>query len=189
MIPIGTAENPEEAQSFSKNSSRKRGDLSTPQSSLKVRLATKADAENITALINLAFGVAEMFFIDEPRITLDGVLEYLATGEFLLAEDASVLAGCVYLEPRGERTYLGLLSVDPTFQKSGIGSTLMTAAEERWLARGAKFIDILIVNLRAELPEFYGKRGYVMTGTSPFPEDVQTKIPCHFVNMTKSLIQ
>jgi hypothetical protein len=68
-----------------------------------------------------------------------------------------------------------------------MGSLLMTAAEEHCRARKDRFIDILIVNLREELPSFYGKRGYVKTGISPFPKDVETKVPCHFINMSKAL--
>ena len=105
--------------------------MSTPQQSFTIRCANEADAENIVALINSAFRSAESFFIDGDRITLKEVLEHLQAGEFLLAEDNNRLIACVYLEPRGERTYLGLLSVDPALQKSGIGSLLMTAAEDR----------------------------------------------------------
>lgn len=161
--------------------------MSTPKQSFTVRSATEADAEDIVSLINAAFRIAESFFIDGDRITLKEVREYLQTGEFLLAEDDNRLIACVYLEPRGERTYLGLLSVDPTLQKSGIGSLLMTAAEDRLRERNSKFIDILTVSLREELPAFYGKRGYVRTGTSPFPSDLKTKLPVHFVHMTKNL--
>jgi hypothetical protein len=49
-------------------------------------------------------------------------------------------------------------------------------------------MDILIVSLRDELPGFYQKRGYVQNGTSAFPADVETKIPCHFINMSKPLL-
>ena len=161
--------------------------MSTPQQSFTIRPAIEADAENIVELINAAFRIVESFFIEGNRITLNEVLEHLQLGEFLLAEDNNRLIACVYLEPRGERTYLGLLSVDPTLQKGGIGSLLMTAAEERWRERNAKYIDILTVSLREELSAFYGKRGYVKTGTSPFPPDVKTKLPVHFVNMSKRL--
>ena len=44
-----------------------------------------------------------------------------------------------------------------------------------------------IANLREELPPFYKSRGYVESGTSPFPEDEPTKLPCHFIAMTKEL--
>ena len=161
--------------------------MSATQQSFTIRLASDADAESITALINDAFRIAESFFIDGDRITRNEVLEHLTLGEFLLAEDNERLIGCVYLEPRGERTYLGLLSVDPSMQGSGVGSLIMTAAEDRWRQRNAKFFDILTVSLRTELPAFYGKRGYVQTGTSPFPPDVKTKLPVHFVHMSKRL--
>ena len=45
----------------------------------------------------------------------------MAKGQFLLAGDNEKLTGCVYLERRGERAYLGLLAVDPERQGSGIG--------------------------------------------------------------------
>jgi len=153
----------------------------------EIRIADSADAEQITAVINAAFRIAEGFFIDGNRIALDEVQRSLAKGAFLVAQDENRLSGCVYVESRGERAYLGLLSVEPSCQQSGLGSRLMTAGEEYCRARGARFMDILIVNLRTELPAFYAQRGYVETGTTPFPPDVPTRQPCHFINMSKSL--
>jgi len=49
-------------------------------------------------------------------------------------------------------------------------------------------MDLRIVNLREELPAFYRKLGYMETGTEPFPSDLDTKLPCHFVNMSKPLV-
>ena len=155
--------------------------------SLRIRIATSADAPHITAVINAAFRIAEEFFIDGNRITQAEVEESLAKGVFLLAEVNGKLNGCVYVELRGERSYLGLLSVDPTCQQSGLGSRLMTEAENYCRERGSRGMDIVIVSLRQDLPSFYQKRGYVESGTSPFPQDVPTKIPCHFINMSKSL--
>ncbi|HXQ69218.1 MAG TPA: GNAT family N-acetyltransferase [Pyrinomonadaceae bacterium] len=153
----------------------------------EIRIANSADAEQITAVINAAFRIAEGFFVDGNRITLDEVHGSLAKGAFLVAEDSHSLSGCVYVELRGERAYLGLLSVDPSRQQSGLGSRLMNAGEEYCRTSGARFMDILIVNLRAELPAFYAHRGYVENGTTPFPPDVPTKQPCHFINMSKPL--
>lgn len=151
------------------------------------RIATPADAAKITSVINAAFRIAEEFFIDGNRITQAEVENLLKKGSFLLAETDDQLDGCVYVELRGERSYLGLLSVDPGRQQGGLGSLLMNAAENYCRERGSRFMDILIVNLREDLPSFYRKRGYVANGTTPFPEDVETKIPCHFINMAKSL--
>jgi GNAT superfamily N-acetyltransferase len=95
--------------------------------------------------------------------------------------------GCVQVELRGERSYLGLLSVNPDCQKSGLGSKLMTAAEEYCAKAGSRFMDLRIVSVRKELPDFYHRRGYVETGTTPFTPGLEPKQPCHFVNMSKRL--
>ena len=152
-----------------------------------IRIAKLSDAPQITAVINAAFRIAEGFFIDGNRITQAEVEESLTKGTFLLAETDGKLNGCVYVEMRGERSYLGLLSVDPNTQQSGLGSRLMIEAERYCRERGSHSMDILIVSLREELPAFYEKRGYVENGTTPFPADVPTKVPCHFINMSKPL--
>ena len=154
---------------------------------LPVRIAAPVDAANITAVINAAFRIAEGFFIDGNRITQAEVEQLLTKGTFLLAESGDKLNGCVYVELRGERSYLGLLSVDPACQQVGLGSLLMLEAEKYCREHGSRFMDILIVNLREDLPPFYEKRGYVHNGTSAFPADVETRIPCHFINMSKPL--
>ncbi len=152
-----------------------------------MRLAGSQDAEAITALINSAFRKAESFFIDGDRIDLASLRTLMEKGQFFLAEDNVALAGCVYVERRGERAYLGLLSVDPRSQKAGIGSLLMNAAEDHCAKAGCRFMDLRIVNLRTETHAFYSRRGYVETGTEPFPSDLTPKLPCHFVNMSKPL--
>ena len=154
---------------------------------LKIRIATVADAPQITAVINAAFRIAEGFFIDGNRITQAEVEESLAKGDFLLAEAEGKLNGCVHVELRGERSCLRLQPDDPATQQSGLGSKLMIEAERYCRERGSRAMDILIVSLREELPAFYQKRGYVESGTTPFPADVPTRIPCHFINMSKSL--
>jgi predicted N-acetyltransferase YhbS len=153
----------------------------------KIRKASSADDEKITEVINAAFKIAEEFFVDSNRITLEEVRRHRNSGAFLVAESDDEIDGCVYVEPRGERAYLGLLSVDPARQQGGLGSRLMEAGEAYCRERGARFMDIYIVNLRTELPVFYERRGYVENGTTPFPADVPTKQPCHFINMTKAL--
>jgi predicted N-acetyltransferase YhbS len=157
---------------------------------IHIRLAQRADAEKIVSVINSAFRVVEEFFVDGDRIDLKSVLTSLDKGHFLLAESNDGLLGCVYVEQRGtdeRRAYLGLLSVDPTRQKSGVGTLLMDAAEDYGRLLGCEFMDMNVVNLRRELPAFYQKRGYLITGTSPFPSDVETKVPCHFIEMSKPL--
>src|SRR5262245_22161664 len=127
----------------------------SPKRALPIRIASPDDAANITAVINAAFRITEGFFIDGDRITQAEVEQLLTKGTFLLAEDGDKLNATVYVELSGDRSYLGLLSVDPTYQQGGLGSFLMLEAEEFCRERGSRFMDILIVNLREELPTFY----------------------------------
>ena len=154
---------------------------------MQLRMATHSDGGAITILINTAFRRAESFLIDGNRIDLQTVQGLMEKGKFLVTEEDGTLAGCVYVEPRDERAYLGLLSVDPHRQKAGLGSMLMKAAEDYCRNAGCRFIDLQIVNLRQELPSFYHHRGYVETGTAPFVPGLVPKVPCHFVKMSKPL--
>ena len=166
--------------------------------SVRLRIAQREDAEAITTVINSAFRGAEQFFVERDRVDVADVLNFLSSGKFLLAESEHTLLGCVYVEPGHvdsnrsaaefqDCAYLGLLAVGPAHQKSGLGSMLMDAAEDYCRALGVRFMNIKVVNLREELAGFYRKRGYVETGTSAFPAEVETTLPCHFIDMSKPL--
>ena len=88
------------------------------------RRALDNEIDTVVQLINSAFRV-EAFFVDGDRIDAEKVRALFKAGKFLLAEDDAKLVGCVYLELRGERGYLGLLSVDPSRQRSGVGRQLV----------------------------------------------------------------
>lgn len=154
---------------------------------MQERVAEVTDAPAIMAVINAAFRRAESFLIDRDRVDLEMVRSLLEKGKFLVAEEDHDLVGCVYVELRGDRAYLGLLSVDPDRQKAGLGSQLMNAAENYCARAGCRFMDLRIVNVRRELPAFYRHRGYVETGTAPFTPGLNPKVPCHFVEMSKPL--
>ena len=154
---------------------------------LKIRFATDADAEAISALVNAAFKV-ERFFIDRDRIDPGKVREMLCNGKYLLAEDSGALIACVYVELRGQRAYFGLLGVDPMRQGQGLGRKMVEEAEDYARAAGCEFMDLRIVNLRTELPPFYRRLGYVETGTEPFAADAEPAVPFHhFIRMSKPL--
>jgi N-acetylglutamate synthase-like GNAT family acetyltransferase len=157
-----------------------------PENTCTVRLAGGADTGAIAALINAAF-LVEKFFIDGDRINEEEVRRLLEKGCFLAAEAEGGLAGCVYVECTGDRAYLGLLSVAQSRRRGGVGRRLVAAAEEIGRQSGCKFIDLRIVNLRTELPAYYQRLGYEETGAAPFPADVPTKVPCHFIIMSKGL--
>jgi GNAT superfamily N-acetyltransferase len=141
----------------------------------------------LTRLINAAFA-AERVAFDGDRVDAGSIGKYMASGELLVAEDAAGLAGCVYIEPRGERSYLGLLSVEPARQGCGLGRKLMAEAEEYARGVGCCAMDLRVISPRAaQLLPFYLRLGYHETGTRPIPAELASKVPTHYVLMSKAL--
>ena len=153
---------------------------------LPVRFGELKDAPAITSLINRAF-VAEQPYISGERINAQGVRELLSKGMFLLSEDDGVLVACLFIEKRGERAHLGLVSVDPQRQAMGMGSHLMAAAESHCRSAGFQEMELRFIHARAELQRFYESLGYAATGITEFPDPSRMKVPFHFVQMVKPL--
>jgi ribosomal protein S18 acetylase RimI-like enzyme len=154
---------------------------------MNIRIATGSDFDEILRLINQAFAV-ERFFKLEDRLNPLTLQDYFDKGNFLVEEEEGGIVACVYVERRGDRAYMGMLSVDPARQKNGLGRRLTAAAEEFARETGARFMDLTVVNLRTELPGIYEKLGYRVTGTEPFPmHQMPVSQPCHFIRMTKEL--
>jgi GNAT superfamily N-acetyltransferase len=155
---------------------------------ISLRAARDADVDAIVPLINRAF-LPERAFIDGDRSDADEVRQLMASGGFLLAEDDGALVGAIYVAVRGERGYLGLLSVEPERQGGGVGRTLVAAAEAHCRARGCVAMDLRVVNLREELPPYYRRLGYAEVGTMEFPpsDSHLLRRPCHFILMSRRL--
>jgi GNAT superfamily N-acetyltransferase len=153
---------------------------------LQIRRATDSDAEAIVKLVNRAFEV-ERFFKDRDRTDLNEINGLLRSGTFFLLTDDTQLVARVYVQIRGQRGYIGLLSVDPDRQGSGHGTRLMEHAEDYCGRAGCQAVDLRIVHLRTELLAFYGKRGYAQQGTESAHVIKGAKLPVHFVLMSKEL--
>jgi GNAT superfamily N-acetyltransferase len=154
--------------------------------SLGFRSADLVDVEALVRLINTAFDV-EQPFIEGDRIDADGVRSYMAKGKFLLAEDSTGLAGCVYVQMDGDCGYLGLLGVDPSRQGTGLGRKMMDAAENYFREAGCRAVNLRVLSARTPLPAFYRHLGFAETGTAPFATDVPVKVACHYILMSKFL--
>lgn len=102
------------------------------------------------------------------------------------------ILGSVYLEQKGDRLYLGMLSVDTTKQSSGIGKRLLLAAEEHARSLGCKAIFMQVISVRAELIAYYERHGYRLTGErKPFDGDPRfgrPRMPLEFAFMEKGLV-
>jgi N-acetylglutamate synthase-like GNAT family acetyltransferase len=157
-----------------------------------IRVAKGDDIEVIRRLVNQAFDVER--FLKKgggDRLQADGELEGMwKRGTFLIKEEDGVPVGCVYVEPRGDRAYLGLLSIAPARQGAGLGKQLNAAAENFARQQGCKWMDLRVVSPREEqLLAVYSRMGYVQTGTEEYPAPLVEKmsIPGHFILMAKPL--
>jgi GNAT superfamily N-acetyltransferase len=158
-----------------------------------VRVATDADCAAIRQLVNAAFGLERRIkrgggdrLDDDPR----ELAMLMERGVFLLREQEGELIVCVYLELRGERCYLGMLSIAPERQRAGLGRQMMAAAETYAREHGAKWMDLRVVSpRREELVPLYERFGYGVQGTAEYPEALAEKMvePGHFILMAKSL--
>jgi GNAT superfamily N-acetyltransferase len=162
------------------------------------RPATPDDVPALVRVINAAY-VVEAWFVDGPRTSAGELRAMLARpgAAFLVVDDEEsgagpdappgALAAAVYLEARGERAYLGMLSVDPRRQGRGYGRLLVEAAQAWARAAECRFVDISVVNLRRELAPFYAALGFAPYGTAPFPQPARLLRDAHLVLMTKPL--
>ena len=153
-----------------------------------MELATAADAGRLTALINRAYEV-EAFFKVGDRTDEEEVRQLLTDHQFLVIRNGGTIAGCVLVELRDVDGYFGMLSVDPAHQGAGVGARLVAEAEHFCSERGRRTMSLVVVNLREELPPWYAKLGYSVSGTEPWPEYARDRVsrPCHFIIMTKPI--
>jgi len=157
-----------------------------PTDKFTYRNASESDAEALVRLINRAFEVELPFFTTE-RIDLEETLEHFHKGTFILVHDAETIAGCNYVELRGDSGYFGLLSIDPGYQGRGLGRKLVEQAEEFCRRSGCSLMRIRVLNHRIELPPFYEKLGYTTAGTEEVDQVPTAKMPYHFIVMEKRL--
>lgn len=152
-----------------------------------VRRASPSEAPAIAALINRAYEVERSFKVGD-RTTAEQIERLIEGGAFLVLDrPRGGLAAAVHVRADGGRASFGMLSVDPELQRAGIGRRLVAIAELYGQALGCHRMEIAVVNLRADLPPFYRRLGYEVSGTAPFPAPEELTRPAHFILMAKPL--
>lgn len=131
------------------------------------RIAEEADLDSIVSLINRAFADDNLFLLKD-RVDIDEVRNLMRKGHFLLSEIEGKIISLIYAEIReGGRGYLGLLVVDPTRHRGGLGKQMLCAGEEFCRQRGCRLIEGVVINRRPDLIEWYMRFGFHIVGEVP----------------------
>ncbi len=112
----------------------------------------------------------------------------------LLLEDNGSIIGCIAVERHSRLAYIAMVTTSPERQGEGIGRRLLTNAEEHAVVVfGVGTARMSVIAQRAELIDWYVRRGYRKTGeTAPFPYDNRrfgdpVRDDLHFVILEKML--
>jgi ribosomal protein S18 acetylase RimI-like enzyme len=166
------------------------------------RIATEADVTQLVSLINNAYRgdssrkgwTTEADILGGLRIDAAGVREILqdpSADLHLFQNESGELQACVYLAEKQDHLYLGMLSVNPDSQGSGIGKRILEYADEVAKQKGLKKIRMTVIHLRKELIGWYMRHGYELTGeTEPWIDGVhigERKTDFHFLVLQKNL--
>lgn len=137
--------------------------------------ATAADIPALVPLVNSAYRgenghqgwTHESHLIAGSRTNAAGIEELLQNpGATILKYTGAGgdLLGCVYLQKEGDKLHLGLLSVRPDQQNSGIGKKLLAAGDDYARRHHCTHIHITVITARSELLAWYERHGYRRTG-------------------------
>lgn len=137
--------------------------------------ATLTDVPELVVLINSAYRgesskkgwTTEANLIGGQRIDNEGLAEQMNDPDATILKYTNhdgQITGCVHLQKRGEKLYLGMLTVSPTLQANGLGRLLLQAAEDYARSIHYHTITMTVITTRTELLEWYERRGYAKTG-------------------------
>ncbi|WP_291286540.1 GNAT family N-acetyltransferase [Flavobacterium sp.] len=143
--------------------------------------ATLADIPVLNILINSAYRgetskkgwTTEANLLEGKRTNEEELTQTIQNPKntILKYTENNTVIGSVLLVEKGQQLYLGMLTVSPELQNSGIGKKMLAEAENHAKALGLSSIIMTVISVREELIAWYKRHGYVDTGErEAFPE-------------------
>lgn len=163
--------------------------------------ATLQDANALHSLINSAYRgdtskkgwTTEANLLEGERITINELTETILNKKntILKCTENNQIIGCVLLINKETKLYLGMLTVSPELQNSGIGKKLLKEAELYALSLNLPTITMTVISVREELIAWYIRHGYIDTGKrEPFPlndtDAIISNISLEFIVLEKN---
>ena len=167
-----------------------------------IQPAIISDVPSLNTLVNSAYRgdsskkgwTTEADLLDGTRIDEDALRDLIQKPDttVLIYKEDEVLLGCVELRQDGKKIYLGMLSVKPDTQGTGVGKKLLKEAEVFARQQHCNKIYMTVISVRKELIDWYIRHGYKLTGErKPFViPDTRWGIPkqsLEFVVLEKEL--
>jgi ribosomal protein S18 acetylase RimI-like enzyme len=148
-------------------------------------MIAKATTEDIAALNILINSAYRGEHSKKGWTTEANILEGIRTSEEELTEliqepntsifkfvENEMLKACVMLVQKTDKLYLGMLTVSPELQNSGLGKKLLQFSEVYAQELGLYKIEMTVISVRTELIAWYNRHGFIDTGIrEPFPMD------------------
>jgi len=142
---------------------------------IAISIVTEKDLTELVALVNSAYRgdssrkgwTTEAELLEGVRTDRDSLLEQInEEGQTILkaVDPSGNIIGCVSLQEKAGKIYLGMLTVEPNIQTMGIGKILLNAAEAFAINKNIFCIEMTVISVRAELIAYYERRGYQLTG-------------------------
>ncbi|HZF63312.1 MAG TPA: GNAT family N-acetyltransferase [Chitinophagaceae bacterium] len=166
-------------------------------------IATTEDIDALELLVNSAYRgesskkgwTTEADLLDGIRIDKERLEEIIRNSDSVILkmiDEDGIITGCVNLQKKHDSMFLGMLTVKPGAQGSGLGKRLMQEAEEYARLQGCSRMVMTVISVRSELIAWYERRGYHLTGEKkPFPSNDprfgMPKIELEFAVMEKQL--
>lgn len=169
---------------------------------MKISRAASKDIPQLVTLINSAYRgdgskkgwTTEADLLDGIRTDTESLEQMIHKKDAVILQSFNqdnILQGCVYLEKKQNKMYLGMLTVSPLEQAKGIGKQLLAASEKYAGEQQCTIVEMTVISIRTELIAWYQKHGYHNTGeTKPFPDDIRfgiPKRPLEFIVMQKEI--
>lgn len=137
---------------------------------LVVSVASPADAAGMVEVIHAAFSARPA--LDPPSTAVEetptSVAAALQRGGGILGTVAGCPAGVILLQPEGDRRVsLHRVSVHPDFQRHGVASALVTAAQDHAAKLGYVEMELFAREELTELVAFWQHRGFTVRRPAP----------------------
>ena len=135
----------------------------------KIRVANESDVKAMVSVINEAYESEKVKLPGVPRTDENEISKMLKREDshfILLTTTKGKIVGSVYVKDLDDKNaYFGMLSVDPSYRRRGLGATLQNEANAWALKNNKECMTCWVIDVNHDLRRRYHRQGFRPTGT------------------------